>query len=67
MLLCLIYEDDPAKYFIMLLMLDFRSFIKFTGMAHILKAKYIFGSLDELDLTVKCSDKTAPKINKSKG
>lgn len=60
-------KTDPEKYLIMLLTSDFRSSIKFTGMIHILKAKYIFRALDELDLNVKCSDKTAFKINQSIG
>lgn len=60
-------KTDPAKYFIMLLTSNFRSSIKFTEMTHIPIAKYIFRALDELDLNVKCSDKTAFRINKSKG
>lgn len=60
-------ETDPAKYFIMLLTSNFRSSIKFTGMTHILVFKYKFRALKELNLNVKCSDKTVCRINKSKG
>lgn len=59
-------KTDPAKYFIMLLTSNSRSSIRFTGMTHILIAKYISRASDELNLNVKCSDKTAFRINKSK-
>lgn len=60
-------KTDPEKHFIMLLTLNSRSSIKFTGMTHLLKAKYILRALEKLDLNVKYSDKTGFKINKSKG
>lgn len=51
----------------MLLTSNFRSSINSTGMTHILVVNHIFRALKELNLNVKCSDKTVFKINKSKG